>query len=74
MKGIWNQFSDDLEEETGLHFNFFRYYKPDAGRFLNQDPIGLLSGENLYSFAPNTQAWVNLWGLPIVKELKVILQ
>ena len=27
--------------ETGLHYNFFRYYEPDAGRFVNQDPIGL---------------------------------
>ena len=24
-----------------LHYNFFRYYEPDAGRFVNQDPIGL---------------------------------
>ena len=33
------------------------------GWFVNQDPFGLLGGENLYLFAPNTQAWVNLWGL-----------
>ena len=33
--------------ETGLHYNFFRYYEPDAGRFVNQDPIGLLGGDNL---------------------------
>ena len=39
--------------ETGLHYNFFRYYEPDAGRFVNQDPIGLADGENLYAFAPN---------------------
>ena len=30
------------DEETGLHYNFFRYYEPDAGRFVDQDPIGLL--------------------------------
>ena len=30
--------------ETGLHYNFFRYYEPDAGPFVNQDPIGLLGG------------------------------
>ena len=33
------------------------------GRFVNQDPFGLLGGKNLYLFAPNTQAWVDLWGL-----------
>ncbi|WP_251937224.1 hypothetical protein [Streptococcus sp. Marseille-Q0941] len=25
-----------------MHYNFFWYYEPDAGRFVNQDPIGLL--------------------------------
>ena len=33
---LHNQYVD---RETGLHYNFFRYYKPDAGRFVNQDPI-----------------------------------
>ena len=28
----------------------------DAGRFVNQDPIGLLGGDNLYQFALNMQA------------------
>ena len=37
-----------IDRETGLYYNFFRYYKPDAGRFVNQDPIGLSGGDNLY--------------------------
>jgi len=41
--------------ETGLHYNFFRYYDPDVGRFVNQDPIKLKGGNNLYQFAPNVQ-------------------
>ena len=49
---LQNQYAD---RETGLHYNFFRYYKPDAGRFVNQDPIGLAVGDNLYRFAPNGQ-------------------
>ena len=36
------------DEETRLYYNFFRYYEPDAGRFVNQDPIGLSGGDNLY--------------------------
>ena len=40
-----------------------RYYEPEAGRFVNQDPIGLLGGDNLYQFAPNTQAWIDVLGL-----------
>ena len=30
---------------------------------MNQDPIGLLGGENLYQFAPNVQGWVDILGL-----------
>ena len=36
---------------AGLHYNCFRYYEPDEDRFVNQDPIGLLNGDNLYAFA-----------------------
>ena len=57
---LQNQYAD---RETGLHYNFFRYYEPDAGRFVNQDPIGLFGGENLYSFALNTQVWIDPLGL-----------
>ena len=42
----------------GLHHNFFRYYETDAGPFVNQDPIGLLGGENLYQFVPNVLGWI----------------
>ena len=27
------------DRETGLHYNFFRYYEPDVGRFVNQEKI-----------------------------------
>ena len=58
---LQNQYAD---RETGLHYNFFRYYEPDAGRFVNQDPIGLASNiTNLYEFALNTQVWIDVLGL-----------
>ena len=60
---LQNQYAD---RETGLHYNFFRYYEPNVGRFVNQDPIGLAGGENLYAFSPNTQVWVDWFGLMIV--------
>ena len=56
---LQNQYYD---EETRLHYNLMRYYEPEAGRFVNQDPIGLLGGENLYQFAPNTQDWIDPLG------------
>ena len=48
---LQNQYAD---RETGLHYNFFRYYEPEVDRFVNQDPIGLWGGGNLYVFALNS--------------------
>lgn len=40
-----------------------RYYEPETGRFVNQDPIGLWGGDNLYWFGPNAAMWLAPWGL-----------
>ena len=60
---LQNQYAD---RETGLHYNFFRYYEPDAGRFVNQDPIGLYGGDNLYRFSSNIQIWIDPLGLACI--------
>ncbi|MEE4716347.1 RHS repeat-associated core domain-containing protein [Pseudomonas alliivorans] len=52
-----------FDEETGLHYNTFRYYDPEVGRFITQDPIGLAGGDNLYKYAPNAIGWVDPLGL-----------
>ncbi|WP_370577826.1 RHS repeat domain-containing protein [Snodgrassella alvi] len=52
-----------LDRETGLHYNTFRYYDPDIGRFTQPDPIGLLGGFNLYQYAPNGLMWIDPLGL-----------
>ncbi|CAM2812497.1 HNH/ENDO VII family nuclease [Weeksella virosa] len=54
-----NQYYD---AETSLHYNTFRYYDPELGRFISQDPIGLMGGINLYQYAPNPIEWVDPWG------------
>ena len=57
---LQNQHAD---RETGLHYNFFRYYEPEVGRFMNRDLIGLWGGGNLYVFAPNGQIFIDPFGL-----------
>ncbi|WP_413470026.1 RHS repeat domain-containing protein, partial [Pseudomonas syringae] len=52
-----------FDVETGLHYNTFRYYDPEIGRFITQDPIGLSGGDNLYQYAPNPNGWVDPFGL-----------
>ncbi|MNJ39364.1 putative deoxyribonuclease RhsC [compost metagenome] len=51
-----------FDDETGLHYNTFRYYDPEVGRFVTQDPIGLSGGINLYKFVSNPIAWVDPLG------------
>ena len=51
------------DEESGLHYNRFRYYDPEIGRFVSQDPIGLQGGMNLFEYAPNPVGWTDPLGL-----------
>ncbi|CAN7212380.1 DUF6531 domain-containing protein [Acidovorax sp. LjRoot129] len=52
-----------FDEETGLHYNRFRYYDPGVGRFASQDPIGLLGGFNLFRYATDPLIQIDPLGL-----------
>ncbi|MBS0026929.1 DUF6531 domain-containing protein [Chitinophaga sp. 22321] len=56
-----------MDEDTGLAYNRFRYYSPDDGMYLSQDPIGL-EGDNqtLYAYVSDTNALVDVFGLKII--------
>ncbi|SDE62180.1 RHS repeat-associated core domain-containing protein [Paracidovorax valerianellae] len=52
-----------LDRDTGLHYNSFRFYDPDIGRFISADPIGLAGGSHLHLYAANPLRWIDPWGL-----------
>ncbi|WP_244868232.1 RHS repeat-associated core domain-containing protein [Pseudomonas sp. Cab53] len=58
-----------LDRETGLHYNTFRFYDPDIGRFTTPDPLGLTGSLNLYRYSPNPFTWIDPLGL---KENEII--
>ena len=53
-----------LDRETGLAYNRFRYYSPETGAYISQDPIRLEAGlTNLYAYVHDVNAWIAPWGL-----------
>ena len=50
--------------ETGLYYNRFRYYSPEEGLYLSQDPIRL-AGNNptLYAYTEDVNCFVDPFGL-----------
>ncbi len=40
-----------FQSESGLHQNWMRDYDPTTGRYLQADPLGLIAGTSLYSYA-----------------------
>ncbi len=52
------------DPESGLHYNYFRYYNPQTGRYMTPDPIGLEGGINLFVYVRgNPLRWIDPWGL-----------
>ena len=62
-----------FDAETGFHFNRFRYYDPDVGRFISHDPIGLFGGLNQYLYGPNPTGWRDPLGLCACDKCAIVI-
>ncbi len=47
-----------------MYYNRFRYYAPDEGIYISQDPIKFASGEaNFYAYIQDVNSWIDPFGL-----------
>lgn len=52
------------DKESGLHYNWHRYYSPKLARYLSPDPIGLAGGVNRFGYVNgNPLRWADPLGL-----------
>lgn len=57
------------DRETGLAYNRFRYYSPQMGMYVSQDPIRLNGGIELNNYVKNTTIFIDLYGLaPLIQN------
>jgi RHS repeat-associated protein len=59
----WRWPGQYADQETGLHYNRFRYYDPGLGNYLSPDPISLSGGLALYSYCGDPLGFIDPFGL-----------
>ncbi|MGW4052072.1 putative T7SS-secreted protein [Streptomyces sp. NPDC004779] len=52
-----------FDPESGLHYNYFRYYDPESAHYLTQDPLGLAPAPNPSTYVDNPHTWSDPLGL-----------
>lgn len=43
----------EYDQESGLYYMRARYFDPNLGRWVSEDPIGLAGGHNIYAYSGN---------------------
>ncbi|MGW3404264.1 putative T7SS-secreted protein [Streptomyces zhihengii] len=57
------------DSESGLHYNYFRYYDPAVARYSSADPLGIAPASNPVTYVVNPYAEIDLLGLSPYKVL-----
>ncbi|MFI8995734.1 putative T7SS-secreted protein [Streptomyces sp. NPDC053542] len=52
-----------FDPETGLHYNYFRYYDTGTARYISTDPLGLAPAPNTSTYVHNPHTWTDPLGL-----------
>ncbi|MFE2260333.1 putative T7SS-secreted protein [Streptomyces griseosporeus] len=52
-----------FDPETGLHYNYFRHYDPETGRYLTTDVLGLAPAPNPATYVRNPHSFSDPLGL-----------
>jgi len=68
FQGQWH------DAESGLHYNFHRYYDPEIGQYLSPDPIGLTGGTRPYGYVHNPLTWVDPLGLVSPPDEHIVIR
>ena|ERR1700722_13243680 len=70
----------EFDSETSLQYSRARYYDPNAGRFISEDPLSLSASLNLYKYVDNNSTLFNdpfgLWknkGVPADPGINTIV-
>ncbi|SCK55238.1 RHS repeat-associated core domain-containing protein [Streptomyces sp. WMMB 714] len=51
------------DQETGLHYNYFRHYDPETARYSSPDPLGLAPAPNPVAYVENPYTTADALGL-----------
>ena len=69
------------DEETGLHYNYHRYYDPVTASYLTPDPLGLIPAPNPHAYVANPHVLTDPLGLaacgdplPIHQRLNILYE
>ncbi|MFC4470803.1 RHS repeat-associated core domain-containing protein [Streptomyces xiangluensis] len=61
------------DPETGLHYNYQRYYDPETARYTSLDPLGLAPAPNPYGYVNNPLRQIDPFGLMSCGDDTVVL-